>query len=90
GKEAIEDFKQIFDAEDESDDEYSRAMREMQAMVDEPIKFISQFEVLRLNFATETQEIRIDFLTPWDPEHSVSALFDFELQLKKNVLTCSM
>ncbi|MFZ5952737.1 MAG: hypothetical protein ACOYXC_18690 [Candidatus Rifleibacteriota bacterium] len=90
GKEAVEDFKQIFDPEDVSDDEYSKAMREMQTLVDDPEKFISQFEVLRLNFADDSEEITIDFLTPWDPEHSVSAVLNFELQLKKYALTCSM
>lgn len=90
GEKAIAEFKQISHGEDGAEDEFSQAVHEMKALVDNPIAFIEKFAVISLCFFSAEKEIRIEFCPPWDPEHTYCAVLNYSLQLIKFGLTCAM
>lgn len=88
---AIKDFKEIFpDPTVEEDEGFKEIIEAAANLIDEPVAFLENFEIVRCEISEESQQIQLEFLPPWDPEHTVSAILNYKLRLVDYRLTCAL
>jgi hypothetical protein len=84
---AIAEFDEIRDAYKGSDE--WATIRSLDGLKGKAGAFLEEFEIVRIEITEDPDLISIEYLTPWDPEHTRSATLNFNLQLESYGLTCA-
>ena len=88
GREAIREWDEIADSYTSPDD---REMHDrMMKLKVEPERFLREFEIEGVRLEDPPGEIRVEYLTPWDPEHTRSVRLNFDLEIVGYGLTCAL
>lgn len=88
GLKAIEEWKDISDSYDSDEDR--ETVECLKPLMSDPRLFLRTFTLQGLEIDGPIREARIEYLTPWDPEHTRCAVFDWSLELKRYGLSCGM
>lgn len=90
---AVDDFKQLFEAgldDSDEDSEFKNCLKMMNELIEVPEKFLEKFSPVCLSIEEDPAEVYFEMLTPWDPEHTVTGIFDYKLNLTGYSLTCAL
>ncbi len=88
GMKAIEEWKNLSDSY--NSDEDRELVERLKPMMNDPRLFLRTFTLERLEIVAPDREVRLEYLPPWDPEHTRLAVFDWSLQMKRYGLSCGM
>ncbi len=86
-KAAIREFEEIKDSY--KDTEEWPTIRNMEKLRDTEGAFLNEFEIVRIEINEDPEFVTIEYLSPWDPEHTRLAKLDFDLMVTGYTLTCA-
>ncbi|HNV72137.1 MAG TPA: hypothetical protein PKO06_20690, partial [Candidatus Ozemobacteraceae bacterium] len=62
----------------------------LKPLLHEPRLFLRTFVLQGLVIDCPSREVRLEYLTPWDPEHTRLAVLDWSFQIKRYGLSCEL
>jgi hypothetical protein len=88
GLHAVTEWDQISDVYNSPEDEQIYA--EVMASREKPLNFVMKFVIQKVSIDDDPEEIEVEYLTPWDPEHTRCVKMDYRLNIVAYGMTCAL
>jgi hypothetical protein len=88
GLHAVTEWDQISDVYNSPEDEQIYA--EVMASRENPLNFVMKFVIQKVSIDDDPEEIEVEYLTPWDPEHTRCVKMDYRLNIVAYGMTCAL